>query len=147
MHIRLTGRILSKLRDHLRFVCENSHIPDGGYYAHLMLIRRGRGNILCLDPGRGRNLLESAPAKNMRFPFGINTDGNWEHGKNVIHVEHSLKKCAQFGKFKRKWKRDYYRFLSKFSSDARSKRIRPHLEMTKCLHHGWINDRCNGTLR
>lgn len=111
------------------FILRELTHPEGGFYSALDADSEGEeGTYYVWTSAEVRKLLGDENANIFSYHFGITEDGNWEHGKNVISIKHSVeetskefqKEDSQIEKILTESKRILF--------DARSKRIRPHLD-------------------
>lgn len=111
------------------FVLRELTHPEGGFYSALDADSEGEeGTYYLWTREEITKYLGDENAKIFAFHFGIEEKGNWEQGKNVIFVKHSVEETAkEFQTAKPEIKRildESKRILF----GERSNRIRPHLD-------------------
>ena len=103
--------------------------PEGGFYSALDADSEGVEGIYYIwTVAEITELLGTENAEIFAFRFGIEETGNWEHGKNVIEIKHTLEETAD--KFNKEIAvlEEMLRGSKRTLFEARSKRIRPHLD-------------------
>jgi uncharacterized protein YyaL (SSP411 family) len=111
------------------FVLRELTHPEGGFYSALDADSEGvEGTYYVWTLEEITNVLGLEDAKIFAYHFGVDEKGNWEDGKNVIAIKHTLEETAD--KFD-KATEAVTRILNESKQtlfEARSKRIRPHLD-------------------
>ncbi|MEI8134167.1 MAG: thioredoxin domain-containing protein [bacterium] len=111
------------------FVLNELTHPEGGFFSALDADSEGEeGTFYIWRKAEVESILRSEQANLFCYRYTVDEEGNWEDGKNVIAVRHSLADTAShFGKDKR----EIEQLLTESKQilfEARSIRIRPHLD-------------------
>jgi len=119
----------SVVRSTCDFVLREMTHPEGGFYSALDADSDGEeGTYYVWTYNEIKTLLGEERAKMFFYRFNTEEDGNWEHGKNVIAIKHSLDETASHFD---KEKTEMQKILNESKQvlfEARSKRVRPHLD-------------------
>jgi len=62
------------------------------------------------------------------YHFGVNEKGNWEHGRNVLHIKNSIAETSARFELPIQEVEEIINTSTQILFDERSKRIRPHLD-------------------
>jgi uncharacterized protein YyaL (SSP411 family) len=111
------------------FVLREMMHPEGGFYSAIDADSEGEeGTYYVWTSAEIKKILGEEKAKIFFYRFNIQEDGNWEHGKNVVAIKHSLDETASHFDMERSDAQKIVDESKKLLFEARSKRIRPHLD-------------------
>jgi len=93
-HQRVT--FLRVLRETVAYVGREMTSPDGMFYAAQDADTEGEeGKFFVWDESDFDRLLEGEEARLLKAYYGVTSQGNFEHGKTVLHVAKTLKEVAE----------------------------------------------------
>ncbi len=108
--------------------------PEGGYYSSLDADSDGEeGKFYVWTQEELKNVLgDSTAFEVIKAYYGIKSSGNWEHGKNILHVAKSIDRLAKMFELSTSQIEAIIASANKKLFEARAKRIRPGTD-TKIL--------------
>lgn len=111
------------------FVLRELTHPEGGFYSAIDADSEGEeGTYYVWRLEEISELLGDESAKIFSYHFGIDEKGNWEHGKNVFSIKHSVEETSKEFNAERPKVTKILDNGKQILFEARSKRIRPHLD-------------------
>jgi len=112
----------------LEFVKRELTSPDGGFYSSLDADSEGEeGKFYVWTQPEIDELLKNSSQAFSKY-YNTNSNGNWEHGKNILHLTASLEETASNLELKSKDLEKIIKEGKKTLFEERTNRIRPGLD-------------------
>jgi uncharacterized protein YyaL (SSP411 family) len=116
-------------RDVLNYVLRDMQGPDGGFCSAEDADSEGEeGTFYLWSKGEIDALLGEEEGKIFCHCFGVSEEGNFEHGKNVLHATYSVDETVKAFGISAEEVRTIIDEGKRKLSDVRRSRIRPHLD-------------------
>ncbi len=113
----------------MAFVQRELTSPEGGFYSSLDADSEGEeGKYYVWTRAELDSLLEPELARVASEYWGVTERGNWEDGKNVLHVAHSVEEVARSTGLDTATVRRHLAKAAKILFEARQQRVRPRLD-------------------
>jgi uncharacterized protein YyaL (SSP411 family) len=113
--------------DTVDYVLREMTSPEGGFYSAEDADSEGEeGTFYVWTSQQIRDMLDPFDAKLALYYYGFMPQGNFEHGKNVLHVSHSVAEAAEAFEVGEEEIKESLKRSRKKLHDARASRPRPH---------------------
>ncbi|HET6510897.1 MAG TPA: thioredoxin domain-containing protein, partial [Candidatus Kapabacteria bacterium] len=115
--------------DTIDYVLRDMTSPEGAFYSAEDADSEGEeGTFYVWTSQEIRDMLDPFDAKLALYYYGFAPQGNFEHGKNVLHVSHTIAEAASAFEVSEDEIRASLTRARKILHEARAKRQRPHLD-------------------